>query len=153
MKSTTIFKFSFFVLAILNLHTSFSQKINEPNLTFENTNQKITAIQTKIESVSYRINQLKSQIFINAEQYNYIINLENTKVDLSKELSSLERIKTSILYAEENNLIQNKKSSQPKDHIYKISQKTIIKQIDFDSLPENKKLEILAHPDQYEISK
>ncbi len=153
MNSTTIIKLSFLILASFHLNYSFSQNSNESIPTIEGTTQKIEALQTKIISITARINQLKSQYSNNLEQYNYIISLENSKEILIRDLKNQENIKASIVYAQENKLIQDKNSNQPTDHTYKASQIIVIKQVDFDALPENKKLEILANPTQYEISK
>ena len=128
---------------------SNSQVIVEEKPTLESVNQKITAIQSKIESIDFRIAQLQNSN--DASQDLYIASLQNSKSDLKNELTRLERIKVSVEYAEQNNLVQDKQSGQSTPHVYIPTQKVKITQANFNALPEDKKEAVLAHPEQYEI--
>lgn len=128
----------------------YSQTTDSTLLTIENINQNIGVIQTKIESLNYRIAQLQSNSS-SQEDINYINRLKESKSELTKELEKLEKIKTSIEYADQNNLIEKKNSNEPINHTYTPSQKVKLTQSEFDALPEEKKQAVLAHPEQYEI--
>lgn len=139
--------FSFF---IYNANVCNAQTIEESKPTVESINQKIGIIHSKIESLDFRINQL--QTMADPSQDIYIANLKAAKTDLSKELDRLERVKVSVIYAEQNNLLEEKQNCQSSQHVYTPAKKVKITQADFDALPESKKQAILAVPDQYEIT-
>lgn len=128
----------------------YSQTTDSTPLTIENINQNIGVIQTKIESLNYRIAQLQSNSS-SQEDINYINRLKESKSELTKELEKLEKVKTSVEYADQNNLIEKKNSNEPINHTYNPSQKVKLTQSEFDALPEEKKQAVLAHPEQYEI--
>lgn len=130
---------------------SFSQTSTETPLTVEIVNQKIGAIQTKIESVNYRIGQLQSSPSLSQSDVNYIDRLQESKLELTKELEKLEKIKTSVEYAEQNQLIEKKNQGGPVEHSYTPTQKVKLTQSEFNALPEIKKQSVLDHPEQYEI--
>lgn len=138
------------VISLLSNY-SFSQSSTEAPMTAEIVNQKMGAIQTKIESVDYRIAQLQSDPSTSQSDINYINRLHESKLELTKELEKLEKIKISIEYADQNKLIEKKNSIDPVDHTYTPTQKVKLTQSEFNALPDVKKEAILAHPEQYEI--
>lgn len=143
--------FLFFTITfVLSYCTSTYAQVDDGSITIESLNQKISVIQTKIESINYRITQIQSDP-ANSEQIDYINRLNQSKIDLSRELEKLEKIKISVEYADQNNIIEKKNSGDSNPHIYTPVVKTKISQTDFNVLPEVKKQEILAHPEQYEI--
>jgi hypothetical protein len=95
----------------------------------ENLNSKIESIQTKIERTNHRLIQLKSENSSDPVKLNYIQNIENARIDLIIERTTLE-----------NSLVSN-------------NLKLKVKKTDFDTFPENKKTEIVGNPDKYEILK